>query len=98
MSVVTIDYDVNLEAEGDELILQNIANILRTVKGELPLGRDFGINGLFVDQPLNRIEGNLRDEIIEQINANEPGVEVVSIRFVKDINGINPIVEVRIVE
>ena len=98
MSVISIDYEVDLEAEGDDLILQNIANILRTVKGEIPLGRDFGIDGMYVDKPLNKIEADLKDEIVNQITTHETGVEILSISFTKDINGINPIVEVSIIE
>ena len=49
MPVVTVDYEINIEAEGDELILQNISNILRTYKGENALNREIGINPSIVD-------------------------------------------------
>ena len=99
MSVVTVDYEINIEAEGDELILQNISNILRTYKGENALNRDIGINPLILDSSIAKAKAMLIDDIIQQITLNEDRVEVVSVEFEGDpLSGIlYPKVEVRII-
>ncbi len=35
-------------------ILQNVRTICTTAKYSVPLDREFGINGVFVDEPVNR--------------------------------------------
>lgn len=100
MPVVTVDYEINIEAEGDELILQNISNILRTYKGENALNREIGINPSIVDSSISKAKAMIIDDIIEQISLNENRVEVVSVEFEGDpLSGIlYPKVEVKIIE
>jgi len=97
-TLISETYDINIEAEGDELILQNVSNILRTVKGEMALNREFGISGLLIDKPIPKIQAKLKKEIIEQVNLHESGVNILSIAFESDINGIYPVLEVEIIE
>lgn len=90
---------VNIEATGKELIIQNICNILRTVKGEIPLHRNFGLDGTNLDKPILKVKASIMKDIltnIEEFIGNE--VTVKSITFDSDINGIYPIVEVVINE
>ncbi len=96
--VVKVSTEVDIEATGDNLILQNIANILRTLKKEVPLNREFGIDSSFIDKPINKIKAKLMKEILTQIEEFEDSVTIKTITFDSDINGIYPVVEVEINE
>ena len=43
MYSVSTEDSVNLKATGVDRVLQNVANIMRTIKGEIPLLREFGV-------------------------------------------------------
>ena len=67
-----------------EEVIQNVRTILTTRRGSVPLDRDFGIDTLIVDQPVNRIHAILTTEIIETVERYEPRAEVVSVDFTGD--------------
>lgn len=98
-TVIDSNYEINIEATGAELILQNISNILRTYKGENALNRDIGINPSILDSSIAKAKAMLIDDVVEQITLNEDRVEVVSVEFEGDpLSGsLYPKVEVRII-
>ena len=63
MYLVRNDGDINLKAVGLERVLQNVSNILRTIEGEIPLGREIGLEN-FIDQPINQVRGKLIKDLI----------------------------------
>lgn len=80
-----------------EEVLQNVRTILSTVKGSVPLDRDFGIDGSYVDMPMPAAKAKLASEIMQAIQKYEPRATVTSIEFTGDENGtLQPRIEVRI--
>lgn len=97
MSIVSSNSNVNLNASGDDLILQNGANILRTLQGECGLLREMGINGDFIDKPIHKIEAKLYKNIVEQFAKYEPRLKIKEIEFIKEIDVLRPVLEVEII-
>lgn len=96
------DYPIKL-GETDEVtaVLQNVATILGTPKGSVPLYREFGINDRMVDRPLPVAAAMLRSEIIETVEEFEPRAQVVKVVIEQDETDpgrLVPTVEVKIVE
>ena len=86
------------EQDKDRAIIQNVAIILSTWKGTVPLYRDFGIAPNLLHKPLNVAEAMLRSEIREAIEKYEPRVEIDKITFDLDGDKLIPTVEVNIIE
>lgn len=66
-------------------VLQNIAIILTTRKGTVPLCRSFGLSHEFLDKPTPVAEMMLRVEIREAIEKWEPRARFVGVTFEEDI-------------
>lgn len=82
-----------------EEILQNVRTIISTVKGSVPLDREFGIDGDIVDLPMPVAEAKVSNEIFRAIRRYEPRASVESISFAGTIDGkLIPTVEVKINE
>lgn len=80
-------------------VLQNVAIILNTWKGECPLYRDFGISPEVLHRPINAAKALLQAEIIEAINTYEPRAIVNDITFTVDSaepDRLIPIVELEV--
>lgn len=91
-----IDFDPATEAEE---ILQNIRCILATIKYSVPLDREFGIDGTFIDKPMEVAKAKLTSEIVMAIAKYEPRATVTNIIWTSDIDGkLFPKVQVRIDE
>jgi hypothetical protein len=87
------------EPDRVESILQNIAVILMTRQGDVPLFREFGLPMKFVDRPMNAAAPAMIVEIREAIQRFEPRAELVSVKFNQDAHGIlSPEVEVNIID
>lgn len=81
-------------------ILQNVAMILSTPKGSVPMYRDFGISIEAVDRPIQAAKALLRGQVKEAVEQYEPRVEVVGVSFEQDRSDpsrLVPTVEVKIV-
>lgn len=86
----TIDTSTQIDwqATGNNLTIQNAANIIRTFKYEVGYLRTLGISSKFLDLPLNKIRGRLASEIIDQIKQYVPNTNVVSVDILSiDIGG-----------
>lgn len=80
-------------------VMQNIAVILSTPKGSVPLYRDFGITVNVLDRPMPVAEVMMRADIREAIEEWEPRVKVIGIDFSQDLTDpgkLIPTVEVEI--
>lgn len=101
--VVTTESRLNLAPVNElEEIGQNVATILKTIKGSVPLDRDFGVNFSPIDAPSNQALMLWKVEIIEAIERDEPRARVLKIEFDKNkSNGmegqLTPVVTLEIV-
>lgn len=84
-----------------EEVLQNVRVIISTIRGEVPLDRPFGLEGKFLDKPINIAQPILVTEVLEAIETYEPRARVLSINFDDDpdVPGkLIPYVEVEVVD
>ena len=72
------------ETERTAAALQNIAMILATRKGTVPLYRSFGLSQAFLDRPLPAAKVMMVAEIREAIETWEPRAEFVGVTFSED--------------
>ncbi|WP_409969625.1 GPW/gp25 family protein [Bengtsoniella intestinalis] len=80
-------------------VLQNIAIIISTRQGTVPLNRDFGLPMEFLDRPINVAKVLAYKEVSEAIEAYEPRASLVDIFFSGDLSNpglLNITVEVDI--
>ena len=79
-------------------ILQNIRTIITTPKYSVPLNRDFGLNMIWLDEPLPAVQAKLTAEIIQEVSKWEPRAQVTQVDFYQDpLEGVlRPKVRVRI--
>lgn len=83
-----------------EEIFQNINTIVGTSIYSVPLFREFGVDGVFIDDPTPIAKVRYSGEIIEKVERFEPRVIVREVRFKEDgLNGkIVPILDIEIRE
>ena len=89
-----------LEMETVASVLQNIAIILKTPKGSVPMYREFGLSQSFPDRPMPVARNMLKVAVREAIERWEPRAEVVDVVFTGNASNpgeLNPIVEVKII-
>lgn len=80
-------------------VLQNIAVILSTRKGSVPLYREFGLNMDFLDKPIPVARVMMIAEVREAIERWEPRATVLHVSFAEHISEpgrLIPAVEVEI--
>lgn len=70
-----------------EEIYQNINTIWGTAKFSVPLFREFGMDGFFVDKPMTTIRPTLIAEAIETIEKYETRVIVEEIKMAGELDG-----------
>jgi len=93
----------NIRWEEDDLVsdvLQNIAVILATPKGSVPLDREFGLTTVFLDKPTPVAKMIMRAEVREAIERWEPRAQFVSMTFEERVTQpgtLWPTVEVEII-
>lgn len=74
------DIDFNPSSEVAEIV-QNVQTIISTIKGTVPLDRDFGIESDFIDNPTPMAQMQCRVSIIDAVKTYEPRARVKSIDF-----------------
>lgn len=80
---------IDFEAEGVNEIFQNVRTIIKTIKGTVPLDRNFGIDISFLDSPIEVAKAKMRAEVINAIRVYEPRAEIVKVVFLgDDSNGV----------
>lgn len=82
-------------------VLQNIAIILSTRQGSVPLYREFGLPMRFLDKPVHIAKPMIVSEVKEAIEDFEPRAEFIGVTFQEDASTpgrLIPTVEVEIHE
>ena len=84
-----------------EEVLQNVAVILSTMKGEVPMDRGLGLSTEFIDKPINAARALFVSAVVDAVSTYEPRAQVDAVTFEIDeaVPGkLIPIVEVSISE
>jgi len=71
--------EIDWQAVGVNLTVQNVANIIRTFKYEVGYLRTLGLPRELLDMPLSQSRGRLVTAITEQITLYEPNIKVLSV-------------------
>lgn len=80
----TLD-EIHIFPESEQVeILQNVKTILTTMKGTVPLDRDFGIDASIIDKPVTVVKPLIVKEIKEAIEEYEPRAKLVSVGWKGD--------------
>lgn len=88
-----------LESDTVKSVVQNIALLLNTKKGTVPMYREFGLPMEFVDKPIDIAETIATLEISEALEEFEPRAKLKDLTITKTKEGtMAVIVEVRINE
>lgn len=88
------------ETDPVKSVLQNVAIILATIQGTVPLYREFGIPRDMVDRPISVAKVIMTSRVKEAVERFEPRASVVSVRCQEDegVPGrLVPTVEVEII-
>ena len=89
------------ETDTVKSVLQNVAIILATPKGTVPMYRDFGVDTEFLDLPMPVAKVRMIAEVREAVEAWEQRARVLSVRFSEEAEAegvLLPVVEVEIVD
>lgn len=89
------------ESDTVSSVLQNIAILIATRQGSVPLHREFGIPMNFVDKPIQIAQPLIAAEVREAIEAFEPRAKFIGVSFAADASvpgKLIPTVEVEIHE
>mgnify|MGYP000037423317 FL=1 len=98
---ITRDNDLSVcPGSMEEEVAQNIRVLLETVKYDVPLARDMGLDADYLHKPQPVAETLLYQSIADAIETYEPRAELVDIDFSVDAESgaIIPVVEVDINE
>lgn len=76
--------DVDFAPKGLTEILQNVRTILSTVKGTVPLDREFGVSATYLDAPIPLAQAKLTAEIITAVHRYEPRVQITGVTYIGD--------------
>lgn len=95
----TDEIEINLlPGTVEEEVMQNIWFILSSLEFDCPLERELGLNGSFIDKPIEVSKALLTADIYDKVEKFEPRAEIVEISFDIDYDTgkITPTVEVEI--
>ena len=76
------DNVLDWSAKGENRIVQNILNLLKTYKYEVAYDRTLGLTGKFIYKPLDQSIAIAIEEIYEQISLREPRAKVIDVQHV----------------
>ncbi|BAK99703.1 hypothetical protein OBV_25050 [Oscillibacter valericigenes Sjm18-20] len=79
--------DIDWEAEAKEQLKNDVLNILKTRRGEVPFMPGLGLDGKYIGRPVSEIGPALRNDITEQLEKWMPEVEIESISIAADAKG-----------
>lgn len=80
-------------------VMQNVAIILRTKQGTVPMYREFGLPQNYIGMPTNLARPLMYAEIREAIETFEPRCRVADVTFTEPMPGhLIPTVEVEIAD
>lgn len=82
------NYSLSLQQDSKVYsVLQNIAILLNTKRGTVPMYRDFGLPMEFVDKPIDIAENMAYVEISDALEEFEPRAKLEDVYFEKTANG-----------
>ena len=81
-----------------ESILQNVALILSTVKGTVPMYRDFGVDGDYIDRPQTVAQVLITRAVTEAVARYEPRCTVTGVTIEWDTEQIGKYIVIAEVE
>lgn len=77
-------HKIDLGATGIDEVLQNVATILTTPKGTVPLRRDWFIDYSLLDKPMPQAQAQLAQQIFAALRKHEPRARIVGpVRFIQ---------------
>lgn len=79
----SIDWEVGAEGQ----LKNNVLNILKTRRGEVPFMPGLGLESKYIGRPVSEIGPAMRNDIMEQLEKWMPGVVIGSITITADENG-----------
>lgn len=79
-----------------EEIAQNVQMIISTLKGSVPIDREFGINVTMLDYPIATAQAKLSAEIAMAVRTQEPRARVQKVFYDGDPNDGQLIIRARI--
>jgi len=88
------------ESDHVAAVIQDVAVVLSTRRGSIPLYRNFGLPMNFLDMPVNMAEPVMVAEVAEAIQEFVPSAELIQVIPIYDKNNparMKPSVEVRII-
>lgn len=74
--------DIRWGLTGEERIVQNVLNIVRTKKHEVPFMRAFGIDPDNFDEGVEFIRGNIMQDVINDVKAYEDRAEITAVELI----------------
>ncbi len=74
MGIGPIDWN----AKGEAAVLQRVRNLLGTRQYEIAYDRGRGVDADLVDQPADRVLGQMANDVAELLTIYEPQAEMVS--------------------
>ena len=88
VTVYSNEDNINWGVTGDERIVQNVRNILRTRLFEVPFMRGLGLDADFIDSSPQTMRTDLATAVMETINLYEPRATVLDVNIIScDENG-----------
>ena len=93
-TISTEDRNIEWGLTGTERIIQNVLNILRTKKYEIPFMRDMGIDTDYIENTMDYVQNNITNDVIELAEKYETRVAILNVDIKgHDANG-NLIIEI----
>ncbi|MCG8632247.1 MAG: hypothetical protein MI863_00385 [Desulfobacterales bacterium] len=94
--------EVEIGAAGQTEIIQNVKTILSTIKGTVPLDREFGVTGEYVDKPQPVAQALYAADVVTEVEKQEPRVKVTHVFWrpspVAAMDGkLEPVVRIKII-
>lgn len=81
ITVYSNDTSIEWGVSGEERIVQNVKNLLRTRQFEVPFMRAMGMNQDFIDSTVHTMKTEFTAHVKEVINAYEERANVVDVRI-----------------
>lgn len=82
--------------KGEERIVQNVLNLLRTKQGEVPFMREMGVDPEMVDNTLPFIRAKITEDITELVAEYEPRAKVLEVNLLEADDTGSVVYEVKV--
>ena len=78
-------------------VIQNVKTICTTLKGSVPMRRDFGISGKYIDAVTPGVRALLTSEIYRAVREYEPRAEITGIEYRENEAGeLKPCIRIKL--